>query len=82
MSEAVEEPIYGQTLKGAQYPSLEMRLAATENRPSGFDYLRIILAILIVGDHTIIACLGMEMQRWLFSGGTSSLRAALFVAGA
>jgi peptidoglycan/LPS O-acetylase OafA/YrhL len=51
-----------------RYPSVAERLAATENRPAGFDYLRIILATLIVADHAAVACLGMEAQRWVFGG--------------
>lgn len=44
------------------------RLTETEGRPSGFDYLRIVLATLIIADHAVIACLGMGVQRTLFSG--------------
>src|SRR5277367_2198282 len=64
------------TTNGARYISVEDRLLATKNHPSGFDYLRIILALMIVADHTVIACLGMDMQQRLFSGVT---RAPLIV---
>lgn len=47
--------------------SVQDRLAP-DNRPSGFDYLRIILALLILVYHSISTCLGPPAQLMLFSG--------------
>ncbi len=38
------------------------RMAAVGNRPSGFDYLRVILAISIVAFHTVLVCYGNEVN--------------------
>ena len=46
-------------------------------RPAGFDYLRIFLAFLIMVDHSVITCLGMEGQRTLFGGLTGPIVACL-----
>src|ERR1700733_4279541 len=46
--------------------SIGYRLAAADNRPSGFDYLRIGLALMIVVDHSILVCSGQSGQQWLF----------------
>jgi peptidoglycan/LPS O-acetylase OafA/YrhL len=53
-----------------QPPSIEDRLTITKNHPSGFDYLRINLALLILADHTAIVCFGNDMQLTLFQGVT------------
>ena len=39
-----------------------------EDRPSGFDYARVILALMIMADHSVIVCLGEDVQRSLFTG--------------
>lgn len=70
MPRTIERPINNRIITGTRYVSVEDRLVATKNHPAGFDYLRIVLALMIVADHTVIACLGMDMQRWLFSGIT------------
>jgi peptidoglycan/LPS O-acetylase OafA/YrhL len=42
--------------------TLSQRLAATQGRPAGFDYLRILLAASIVGWHSIVVCYGGVAQ--------------------
>jgi peptidoglycan/LPS O-acetylase OafA/YrhL len=59
------------------WPSISRRLASVKNRPAGFDYLRIVLALAIVADHAIIACSGEQAQRDLFNGATRPLLAIL-----
>jgi peptidoglycan/LPS O-acetylase OafA/YrhL len=39
-----------------------------DDRPAGFDYLRVILALLIMLDHSIIVCLGQTAQSAMFTG--------------
>jgi len=39
-----------------------------DDRPAGFDYLRIILALLIMLDHSVLASLGQSAQLALFVG--------------
>ncbi len=63
-------------MDGARHVSLQDRLAP-DNRPSGFDYLRLTLALLIVVDHSIIVCLGSKAQYALFSGIARPLMAGL-----
>jgi peptidoglycan/LPS O-acetylase OafA/YrhL len=46
--------------------SIGRRLAEADYRPSGFDYLRIGLAFMIVIDHSILVCSGQSGQQWLF----------------
>ncbi len=46
-------------------------------RPSGFDYVRIVLALLVVADHSVLACLGDAGQRAMFSGYTRPVMVAL-----
>jgi hypothetical protein len=41
-------------LSGSRCPSLGARLAETKGRPSGFDYLRIGLAIAVIAMHGAI----------------------------
>src|SRR5258708_14256432 len=41
---------------------------AIDERPAGFDYLRVILALLIMLDHSIIVSLGDTAQANLFTG--------------
>lgn len=38
--------------------TLQDRLTATDNRPSGFDYMRLTLALLVIASHTINVCYG------------------------
>lgn len=40
---------------------------APDNRPSGFDYLRLLLSFAIMVDHSVIACLGDQAQNQLFT---------------
>lgn len=49
-------------------PTLEHRLLAAGGRPTGFDYLRIILAILVVLSHTINVSYGPDFTRAVWSG--------------
>jgi peptidoglycan/LPS O-acetylase OafA/YrhL len=51
----------------APFVSIGHRLTL-DNRPSGFDYLRITLSLLILADHSVLACLGDAAQRELFGG--------------
>lgn len=44
------------------------RLADAGNRPSGFDYMRIALAVLVVASHTINVCYGPEFTQAVWSG--------------
>lgn len=44
------------------------RLADSGNRPSGFDYMRIALAVLVVASHTINVCYGFEFTQAVWSG--------------
>src|ERR1700733_8054469 len=41
---------------------------ATDDRPAGFDYLRIVLALLILIDHSVIVCAGTDTQVAIFAG--------------
>ncbi|WP_044592984.1 acyltransferase [Bradyrhizobium sp. LTSPM299] len=47
--------------------TLQDRLAI-DDRPAGFDYLRVLLALLIMLDHSVIVCLGQPAQLALFQG--------------
>lgn len=38
------------------------RMRLVKNRSSGFDYLRLILSILIIGYHTVVVCYGREAE--------------------
>ncbi len=49
-------------------PSLTERLAATANRPTGFDYLRVLLAIIIVCCHSVLMSYGREYADAFFAG--------------
>ncbi len=70
MLNTLREGIDKLAAKVTGHVSVEDRLVATKNHPSGFDYLRIILALLIVADHTAVVCFGNVGQRWLFEGIT------------
>jgi peptidoglycan/LPS O-acetylase OafA/YrhL len=48
--------------------TLSEKMAESENRPSGFDYLRLFLAISIIGYHTLITCYGLEIQNHYTEG--------------
>ena len=44
----------------SRVPSLEQQLAATRNRPSGFDYMRIILALSVICWHSLLISYGTD----------------------
>jgi peptidoglycan/LPS O-acetylase OafA/YrhL len=43
-------------------------LAVSRGRPSGFDYLRIILSLAVIGWHTIIVCYGRDAETPFWTG--------------
>lgn len=43
------------------------QLAATGNRPAGFDYMRLILSLLIIVWHSIVTCYGRDAQSAAFA---------------
>ena len=47
--------------------TLSDRLHLTNGRPAGFDYMRVVLAFMIVVWHTAIVSYGIEAQRSLIS---------------
>jgi len=49
-------------------PSIQARLLDAQGRPSGFDYLRLILAISVLLSHTINICYGREFTEDIWSG--------------
>lgn len=49
----------GQVLRG---DTIEERLSETNNRPSGFDYLRITLAVSVILCHSFETCYGVEFN--------------------
>ncbi|MFC7477340.1 acyltransferase family protein [Dankookia sp. GCM10030260] len=53
--------------------TLEDQLKLSGNRPSGFDYLRIILAVSIVFWHTVMVCYGLEAEIPFWTGWTRPL---------
>ena len=63
-------------MEGSRHVSLQDRLEP-DNRPSGFDYLRLTLALLIVFEHSVNICLGSKAQDALFSGIARPLIASL-----
>lgn len=73
MLNALKEMVNSTIERAADFVSVEDRLVLTKDHPSGFDYLRIILALLIVADHTAVVCFGTIAQRWLFEGATRPL---------
>ncbi|MCC8401287.1 acyltransferase [Paraburkholderia sp. MMS20-SJTN17] len=48
--------------------TLGSRLADAKNRPSGFDYMRLVLAVLVVASHTINVCYGHAFTLAVWSG--------------
>jgi peptidoglycan/LPS O-acetylase OafA/YrhL len=48
--------------------TLKERLDLLDNRPSGFDYLRLSLAISVIGWHTIIVCYGPAAETPIWTG--------------
>jgi peptidoglycan/LPS O-acetylase OafA/YrhL len=44
------------------------RIAATGGRATGFDYMRIVLAVSIIAYHTIATCYGKAAEREITSG--------------
>jgi peptidoglycan/LPS O-acetylase OafA/YrhL len=59
-----------------RFTSLRDRLDP-DGHPSGFDYLRIILSLLILADHSVFTCLGEDAQRELFGGFGRPIAAGL-----
>lgn len=57
--------------------NLSARLHLTKGRPAGFDYMRVILAFMIVFWHTVITSYGIEAQRLLILGSTRPIWALL-----
>jgi peptidoglycan/LPS O-acetylase OafA/YrhL len=70
VSGSLPRALLARTIRG---PSVQDQLSITKERPSGFDYLRINLALLILADHTAIVCFGNDMQVVLFQGLTRPL---------
>ncbi len=50
------------------YETIAARLAATNNRPAGFDYLRLALATAVVGIHTLDVCFGVDHTLMVWHG--------------
>jgi peptidoglycan/LPS O-acetylase OafA/YrhL len=48
--------------------TFDSRLIAASNRPSGFDYMRLVLATLVVCSHTINVCYGKEFTWAVWRG--------------
>ncbi len=48
--------------------TLQDRLTQADNRPSGFDYLRLILAVAIIAWHGIIVCYGYAFETSIWMG--------------
>lgn len=48
--------------------TLSEQLERTNNRPSGFDYLRICLSVGVVAWHTIVVCYGRDAELPIWSG--------------
>jgi len=57
--------------------TLSDRLHLTNGRPAGFDYMRVVLAFMIVVWHTAIVSYGIEAQRSLILGPTRPMWALL-----
>jgi len=55
--------------------NLEQHLRASNNRPTGFDYLRVVLSIAIIGWHTVLVCYGKELENQLWA---SPIRPLIF----
>lgn len=53
--------------------SLEQTLKSSNNRPAGFDYLRVMLSLGIVGWHTILVCYGKAVEDEAWSGPARAL---------
>lgn len=53
------------TPKGSA-PSLERRLGETQGRPSGFDYMRIVLAVAVIASHSVMTTSGQAANSALF----------------
>jgi peptidoglycan/LPS O-acetylase OafA/YrhL len=54
--------------KRSKRVTLDARLTAASNRPSGFDYMRLVLATLVVCSHTIDVCYGTEFTYSVWRG--------------
>lgn len=48
--------------------TISHQLIRAENRPSGFDYLRLFLAISVISIHSISICYGMEVHLEMWGG--------------
>lgn len=48
--------------------SMQTALAAADGRPSGFDYMRIILSIAVLGSHSVSSSYGREAAEILWDG--------------
>jgi peptidoglycan/LPS O-acetylase OafA/YrhL len=48
--------------------SLDEQLESVRNHPSGFDYLRLFLAVSVILWHTIIVCYGLEAETSIWMG--------------
>ncbi len=49
-------------------PTLQNQLDAVQNRPTGFDYLRLSLAISIVVWHSVLVCYGPSAEYYFWTG--------------
>jgi peptidoglycan/LPS O-acetylase OafA/YrhL len=49
-------------------PTLQERLVSANSRPTGFDYMRIILSTLVLVSHTINVCYGKEFTLRVWEG--------------
>ncbi|WP_158091662.1 acyltransferase family protein [Bradyrhizobium canariense] len=48
--------------------TISAQLMRAENRPSGFDYLRLFLAISVIAVHSISICYGMQIHLKMWGG--------------
>ena len=58
-------------------PSIESRLTATNGRPSGFDYMRLLLAIGVIAMHSVIVTQGQASEHTLWASGWRPLIRAI-----
>jgi peptidoglycan/LPS O-acetylase OafA/YrhL len=52
----------GSALSATTDPTLAERLAATNNRPAGFDYMRLVLALSVIAWHSLLISSGLDTQ--------------------
>jgi len=55
-------------VKALSGPTLAERLTLAGNRPSGFDYLRLVLSTLVLASHTINVCYGRQFTLDVWAG--------------